>query len=109
MNGPMNFIYSVNYFIGILSQMYHMVGMNAHVAVHLFQSTSMLLLKLENVVRTSEFRRWIQRKSKKSAVLRYLFVLSSMAIVGQVVRLVRFLVAQYFSKKKNLLQSAVSI
>jgi hypothetical protein len=92
MAGPFGFIYSINYFITNFSQALSMLNANSFVVIELFYTILRVVKDVELAVRRSSFRRWLQRKSKKSVILRYIFVLASMAITSQLMRLARFIV-----------------
>ncbi len=105
---PMSFIYSMNYFISMVSQVAYVLSMNSHMFMDSCRTVSAMVSGLEKLVRQSELRRWLQRKSKKSAVLRYVFVLSSMAIAAQLYRLARNLVMNYLQRRTPHLVGAES-
>eukprot|EP01038_Epipyxis_sp_PR26KG_P012125 gene12125-16232_t len=102
MAGPMNLIYSVNYFIAMVSQIMMMIGMNSQAITQIFYQLSTVLSEFEVTVRKSSFRRWIQRKSKQSKILRFIFVFCSMLIASQAYRLIKFGIGQYFIGDKTL-------
>jgi hypothetical protein len=110
--GPFQIIHSVNYFFANATQMAHMLGANSYVLVQLFCTAKEALKDMELLIRRSAFRRWLQRKSKKSAVLRYVFVFASMAIATQLVRIVRYLIESKLgiqSSVPRLLESGSSV
>mmetsp|Transcript_21270 Transcript_21270/g.35628 ORF Transcript_21270/g.35628 Transcript_21270/m.35628 type:complete len:278 (+) Transcript_21270:134-967(+) len=108
MGGPMAILYSINYFIAMIGQLTAMLGMSSQAVWHLFGIAKEALIKLEKIIRTSEFRRWLQRKSRKSPLLRYLFVVSSMLLTSQVIRLARYLIESQLGKSTISLTSSVS-
>eukprot|EP01035_Chromulina_nebulosa_P031311 gene31311-biopygen20105 len=71
-----------------------MLSANSFMVYQLFHTVQNALKDLEIAIRRSAFRRWLQRKSRKSAVLRYLFVFSSMVITSQLLRILRHLIEQ---------------
>jgi hypothetical protein len=91
MMGPFSWIYSINYFIMNMGQVMDMLGMNTHALLLLVKKLRDLIKRIELAVRHSEFRRWLQRKSKKSQLLRFLFVFTAMAVTSQIIKLVRLL------------------
>ena len=95
MMGPLSFINSINYFIMSIGQIFSMVGMSSHALSGTFQNIVTALKHLELSIRQSEFRRWLQLKSKKSKVLRFVFVISAMAISMQGARMVKSLLVRY--------------
>jgi len=94
MGGPFSFIYSLNYFVSSFAQGISMLSANSFVLYQLFHTVQSALKDFELAIRRSAFRRWLQRKSRKSAVLRYLFVFSSMVITSQLLRILRHLIEQ---------------
>jgi hypothetical protein len=91
MMGPFGWIYSINYFIMNMGQVMDMLGMNTHALLLLVKKLRDLIKRIELAVRHSEFRRWLQRKSKKSQLLRFLFVFTAMAVTSQIIKLVRLI------------------
>ena len=94
MGGPFSFIYSLNYFMSNFAHGISMLSANSFVLYQLFHTVQSALKDLEMAIRRSAFRRWLQRKSRKSVVLRYLFVFSSMVITSQLLRILRHLIEQ---------------
>lgn len=92
MAGPMQLIYSINYFISTISQMMDMLGMSSHAIFHLLQRLKEMLKAIEVSIRTSPTRRWLQQKCKKSAVLRFVLVIGSMIAAAQLSKLIKSLV-----------------
>lgn len=109
MMGPFSFIYSLNYFIASFSQIVNMLGANSFMVVELFHTIKNVLKDVEMNIRRSAFRKWIQRKSKKSAVFRYLFVLSSMFITSQLIRIARYLLEQKLGLSPSSSKSIAAI
>lgn len=101
MMGPLNFFYSINYFINSITQVLYMLGMNSHVLFDSINSIKQLLLKLEITVRNSEFRKWLQQKSKKSKIIRYAFVLISMFLASQTVQIVKYIILSSIKPANN--------
>jgi len=65
-------------------------------------------INVEKVIRQSAIRRWFQRKSRKSPFLRWIFILSSMAIVNQIVKLLKYLIEYQLNKNRNIANSPTS-
>lgn len=103
MAGPMNLIYSINYFIAMVGQITTMLGMSSQALIHLYSMAAEALAKAEVKVRQSAIRRWFQQKSRKSPLLRWLFIITSMAIASQIARLLKYLVAQQLKKNGILI------
>eukprot|EP01036_Dinobryon_divergens_P022532 gene22532-30796_t len=101
MGGPFSFIYSLNYFVSSFAQGISMLSANSFMVYQLFHTVQNALKDLEIAIRRSAFRRWLQRKSRKSAVLRYLFVFSSMVITSQLLRILRHLIEQKLESKPS--------
>lgn len=92
LSGPMSLIYSLNFFIASLGQIMEVLGMNAHVIINLYRTTYEAYRQIVERIRTSESRRWLQRKCKKSRLLRWLLIVASCAVVGSAVKVVQFYV-----------------
>lgn len=92
MMGPMSIIYSINYFVAMIGQTMQMLGLGTHALGQLYLATVRCFKRLERSIRQSELRRWVQRKCQKSPFLRMVLVLSSMAAVSQLVRLIKYLI-----------------
>ena len=73
----MTLIYSLNYLVASLGQIMEVLGMNAHSLLHLYRTSFAAYEQLVERVRTSETRRWLQRKCNKSQLLRFLLVAAS--------------------------------
>lgn len=101
--GPMNMIYSVNYFIAIMGQMTTMLGMSTQAVGQLYHMAREGLFRVEQSIRQSEMRRWLQRKSKQSPLLRCMLILASMLAASQVVRFLRYLIEMQMKRKGWLL------
>jgi len=95
MGGPLSWLYSLNYFVSSLGIMYEWFGMNSHAILQLYHSTLGMIRRLVMIIRQSSFRRWLQQKSRKSAVVRFLFVVITMGIVSQAITLARFIYNEY--------------
>jgi hypothetical protein len=95
--GMMGFLYTMNYFVNMASQVVYFLGMNSHRITEAVKSAKTALVNLEKIVRQSEFRRWMQRKSKKSVILRYLFVFMSAVLAHQLTTIARFAIEHYLS------------
>jgi hypothetical protein len=78
--GPMRIINNINYFFIAISQFMDIIGASSQALFHVCTSLAASLKILYLSIRQSSFRRWIQRKSKQSKLLRVIFVLT--AIVG---------------------------
>jgi hypothetical protein len=103
MMGPMGALYSINYFIAMISQVTAMLGMSAQAAGHLFYAAREGLIKVEQSIRQSETRRWLQAKCRRSPLLRALLVICSMLAASQVVRALRYLAELQLRKSGYLL------
>jgi hypothetical protein len=94
--GPFSWIYSLNYFVNSLGMMLNMIGMSSHAIIHLYHAAYEQVNVLMNIVKNSEVRRWLQRKSRQSRVLRYIFIKTAMAAVSQVSKLAKALYDLYY-------------
>lgn len=96
--GPMSFIYSINYSIAMMGQVMAMLGMSSQAITHLYHMATEAYVNAERAIRQSSIRRWFQQKSRKSALFRWLCVLSSMLAASQVVRLLKYLIEAQIHK-----------
>lgn len=103
MGGPMSWIYSLNSIVHSIPMMMDVLGMNSHMLYNLYCETCALLMKIVNIVKRSDFRRFLQQKSRRSKALRFIFVVISMGLASQAVRLARLIAIQNFSQRNKLL------
>ena len=96
MAGPMSALYSAQHFIAMMAQLGGMMGVGSQALLQLARAAAQGASRLERVVRESELRRWVQRKCRRSALLRVLLVVCSMAAAAQAVRLVRHLIERHW-------------
>lgn len=106
--GPMSFIYSINYSIAMIGQVITMLGMSTQAIMHLYHMAVDTFMKVEKMIRQSAIRRWFQQKSKKSPLLRWIFILSTMAVVNQVVKLLKYLIEYQLNKNKVITSNPTS-
>ena len=99
LNGPMTLIYSLNYLVMSLGQVMEVLGMNAHTIMHLYRTAFEAYQQIAERIRTSETRRWLQRKCKKSRLLRFLLVVASCAVVGSGIKVIQY----YFDWRRRKL------
>jgi hypothetical protein len=97
--GPMMFINNINYFIMSIGQIMTMLGMNSQAIMQMYHNLVQMIHQLEIAIRQSAFRRWLQRKCKKSKIFRFIIVMSSVAIVASTTRLLKELLSNYFSNR----------
>ena len=103
MGGPMSWIYSLNSIVHSIPMMMDILGMNSQMLYKLYCETCVLLMKIVNIVKRSDFRRFLQQKSRRSKALRFIFVIVSMGLASQAVRLARLIAIQNFSQRNKLL------
>ena len=103
MGGPMSWIYSLNSIVHSIPMMMDVLGMNSQMLYKLYCETCVLLMKIVNIVKRSDFRRFLQQKSRRSKALRFIFVIVSMGLASQAVRLARLIAIQNFSQRNKLL------
>ena len=106
--GPMSFIYSINYSRAMIGQVMAMLGMSTQAIIHLYHMAVDTFIKAEKMIRQSAIRRWFQQKSKKSPLLRWIFILSTMALVNQVVKLLKYLIEYQLNKNKVITNNSTS-
>ncbi len=78
--GPFAWLSYINYVCMHISQIVAALGMSSHVVFEVFSRISAYLKQVEISVRQSSLRHWVQQKSKKSKLLRTVFVLVSVAL-----------------------------
>jgi hypothetical protein len=81
----------LNYIVYSLGNIIDMIGMNANAIVNAYHVASGFMQNLIKIIKQSDFRKWMLQKSKKSKVVRYLFVFLSMLATHLTFRLIRFL------------------
>ena len=87
----LQYLQSLSYLIYSLGQMFDMIGMNANSIINGYNMIYNMVQKLIHIAKTSHFRKWMQSKSKKSKVVRFLFVILSMVATSLAMRLFHFL------------------
>lgn len=102
MMGPFSWIYSLNNIIHSIPMMVDVLGMNSQMIYDLYNQILALLMKLINLVKRSDFRRFLQQKSRRSRALRIIFIVISMGLASQAIRLVRLLSQYDFSQNRLL-------
>jgi hypothetical protein len=102
--GPLHFIQNINHFVMSIGYFFDLLGVGCHALVEGYYALVEILKKIEKKIRTSEFRRWIQMKSKQSKLLRFIFIFSSMAIAVQVTKLFKLLIVNYLLKHLGISQ-----
>lgn len=100
--GPMQIVYSINYFIMCLGQVGDLLGMSSTALTQLSQQLLHYAKQFEIFLRKSTFRRWLQRKSKKSALFRWVCVLVSMCLSFHLSKLLQHVLRQYLGGKKSI-------
>lgn len=89
-NGIVSQLYSLQYTVQSLSYMWQMAYMNSHSVVQAYhralESYKDMLMK----IRTSEFRRIVQRKSRRSRLFQFLFVVASSALFAAAIKLIQY-------------------
>ena len=96
-NGLISRLYSLQYMVQSLTYMWHMAHMNSHVLVQAYHDALQKYQDILMMIRTSEFRRVIQRKCKKSRLFQFLFVVASSALAAAAVKLIQY----YLSSPRN--------
>ncbi len=87
-SGPLSWIYSLNYFITSVGHMANIVGMNSHAIMAAYHSAYASLMEIITRVRTSEIRRILQRKCRRSRLFRYLFIVACSGLCGAALKVV---------------------
>lgn len=102
MMGPFSWIYSLNNIVHSIPMMMDVLGMNSQMLYQMFSQTYTLLMTVVTLVKRSEFRRFLQHKSRRSKALRFMFIIGAMGIASQVVRLAKLIAAHHFSQRRRL-------
>jgi hypothetical protein len=102
MMGPFSWIYSLNNIIHSIPMMVDVLGMNSQMVYDLYNQVLGILMKIINFVKKSDFRRFLQQKSRRSKALRIIFILASMGLASQAMRLVKLLAQYDFSQNRLL-------
>jgi hypothetical protein len=102
MMGPFSWIYSLNNIVHSIPMMMDVLGMNSQMLYQMFSQTCKLLMTVVTLVKRSEFRRFLQHKSRRSKALRFMFIVGAMGIASQVVRLAKLIAAHHFSQRRRL-------
>jgi hypothetical protein len=97
-SGPLSWIYKLNYFVMSIGQMGAIIGMNSQALINTYNSLRNNLLNIINKIRTSEIRRIIQRKCKKSKLLQFLFVIACGGLFGGILKVIQ----TYWNQLKNV-------
>jgi hypothetical protein len=102
MMGPFSWIYSLNNIIHSIPMVVDVLGMNSQMVYDLYNQILAILMKIINFVKKSDFRRFLQQKSRRSRALRIAFIIVSMGLASQAMRLVKLLVQHDFSQNRLL-------
>jgi hypothetical protein len=88
-SGPLSWIYKLNYLVVSCGHMASIIGMNSHAILATYHSALLSVNTFISRVRTSELRRVIQRKCKRSRLLRFLLIIAVSAAVGGALKVVQ--------------------
>ena len=102
MMGPFAWIYSLNNIVHSIPMMLDVLGMNSQMLYHIFNETCALLMKIINLVKRSDFRRFLQQKSRRSKMLRMVFIIGSMGLASQALRLAKLIADYHFSQRRRM-------
>jgi hypothetical protein len=105
----LQWLQKLNYIIYTVGHMMDTIGMNASAIMQCYCMVSERLQQLLQIVKQSEFRKWIKQKSKKSKVLKYLFVFLSMILTSLAIRTVRFVFLTISKQSGNPLTSRLTL
>ena len=103
MMGPFSWIYSLNSIVHSIPMMLDVLGMNSQMLYNVYLETCALIMKIVNVVKRSDFRRFLQQKSRRSKALRTIFILVSMGLASQAVRLAKMIAENNFNLRPKLM------
>ena len=101
---------NLNYVVYTIGHMTEMVGMNAHAILQGYQGLSTMLQKVIEIIKKSNVRLWLRKKSKKSKLLRFLFVFLSMALTAMAYKIIRLAYIYFQSEQiQQYLSNASSV
>lgn len=102
MMGPFSWIYSLNNLVHSIPMMMDILGMNSQMLYQIFNQTCAMLMKIVTIVRTSGFRRFLQQKSRRSKVLRLIFIFGSMGLASQALKLAKLIAEYHYNQRRRL-------
>ena len=89
-NGIVSQLYSLQYTVQSLTYMWHMAYMNSHTVVQGYHRALESYKDIVMKIRTSEFRRVVQRKCRRSKLFQFLFVVASSALFAAAIKLIQY-------------------
>ena len=89
-NGIVSQLYSLQYTVQTLTYMWHMANMNSHAVVQAYHRALESFKDIVVKIRTSEFRRIVQRKSRRSKLFQFLFIVASSALFAAAVKVIQY-------------------
>lgn len=102
----LQYLQGLSYVVYSLGQMFDMIGMNASSIYQGYLMIYSMIQKLVLIAKNSSFRKWMQTKSKKSRIVRYLFVALSMVATYSVIHLFHT-ISVYLEQSQNLIADIV--
>jgi hypothetical protein len=102
MMGPFSWIYSLNNIVHSIPMMMDVLGMNSQMLYQMFSQTYKLLMTVVTLIKRSEFRRFLQHKSRRSKALRFMFIVGAMGIASQMIRIAKLIAVHHFSQRRRL-------
>lgn len=85
----LQFLNSLNYIVYTVGHMTDMLGMNANAILQGYHGLASMLQKIIEIIKKSDMRLWLRKKSKKSKLLRFLFVFLSMTLTAMAYKIIR--------------------
>lgn len=90
--GPLSWMYTLSQLVNVVGQLHAMVSMNAHALSHMYHQLIENINTFYNVLKNTKVRRWLQRKSKKSKLFRYILIFLSAVITAKAVYLIKLII-----------------
>ena len=100
---------NLNYIVYTVGHMGDMIGMNAHAILQGYHGLSTMLQKIIEIIKKSDARLWLRKKSKKSKLLRFLFVFLSMALTAMAYKIIRLAYVYFQSEQIQQYLSNASV
>ena len=88
-------LHSLNYLVYTIGHMAELLGMNANAILQGYQTVKNMIKHIIDIIKQSDTRIWLKNKSKKSKLLRFLFVFVTMATTALIIQLIQYIHAYY--------------
>ena len=99
MGSMMGIVYSVQSAMYSIGAIMEFVGMSTQAVIHMSRQLYFQFHRWRFAIMTSESRRWLQRKCRKSRLLRWLLTFLGMVLTHKAIQFLRFLVKAHHSDR----------